>query len=93
VIVVKTGQHSLEMQSWHELYEAGGITVATSGGLQALEGRTLDTVLKQEPEDYQRYRQTWSSLRKQITDLIPQKGTPTKGHVKMLAGIITWIEP
>ena len=92
-ILIKYRKKTLNIRSWHELYEAGGKTVATSSGLEPLNGRKIETVLQNEPKEYQDFRSMWSKLRQQITGLIPQKETPAHGKVQMKAGIMSWQQP
>jgi hypothetical protein len=73
-IQLDDGRRRLRMQSWHELYEQHGKVVAGSHGLTALNGRSLEEVVKTEPEPYQKYRRTWSELRSRLAGLIPGAG-------------------
>ncbi len=80
-IQIDAGHRRLKMQSWHELYERGGKVVAASYGLTPLEGKTIESFLKTEPESYQKYRRIWSAIRTAITSFIPDSGNlldPTK---------------
>ena len=75
-ITVLHGRRMLAMCSWHELYEAGGRTVATTAGLEPLDGRQRDAVLAAEPAAYQHYRRVWAALRADLATLIPDHGEP-----------------
>jgi hypothetical protein len=92
-ILIKAGKHILRMESWHELEEVGGGVVSTQHGAEPLAGRKIEDVLKEEPLEYQKYRRVWKSIRQRLGALIPSKGKEDKGEVKMLHGVITWVEP
>jgi len=92
VIYVRSGKQQLNMESWHELYEAGGGLVATSLGLEPLSGRNLEDVLRNEPKDYRNYRATWTRIRYLIWALLPKEGAPVQGVVRMKAGAVSWDE-
>jgi hypothetical protein len=93
VIEVRAGRHVLKMASWHEMEEAGGDMVATSSGVEPLNGKTVESVLNQEPKKYQKYRRIWTGLRQRISALVPAGGTPDKGDIDLHHGIMTWVEP
>jgi hypothetical protein len=91
-ILVKSGKKQLKMQSWHELFEAGGKVVATKAGLVALEGRSRLAVLRKEPADYLHFRLAWSELRDSTSGLILSESKPIKGKLLMEAGRLSWQE-
>ncbi len=74
-LVVTTGTNVLSMESWHELAECKPNIIATSHGLECLEGRTREEVrAKEEDKDYILFRQVWDEVRSGILDLIPKEG-------------------
>ena len=86
VVFVKKGKQLLKMQSWHELYEERGMSVALERGLTPLGGRNIEEALKHESKDYQNYRATWKRIRGLVRGLIPKKSSPMKGTLSMKAG-------
>jgi len=91
-ILVKKATRQLQMDSWHELAEAGGGVVAHSCALTPLSNeRRLEMVRKESPE-YLYYRVVWGELRSLASSLIPSGSHPVAGHVLMKAGIMTWHE-
>jgi hypothetical protein len=91
-ILVRTSGKTLKMQSWHERYEAKGRVIATSSGLESLEGTTRLAVLKRQPAEYLYYRTVWSELRTAIQALLPARGTGVLGQASMLHAVLTWGE-
>ena len=89
-IVIRGKDHQLEMESWHELFESGGKTIAASHGLTGLNGKKLLPALAQEPAEYLHYRMTWLEIRLAAANLIPKAGTPTAGTATMKAGKLSW---
>lgn len=67
-------------RSWHEMAEQNSKVVAASGGmlsLTALDGKSREEFLKDDKEDYLKYRQMWERIRRAITSLLPEKGEET----------------
>jgi hypothetical protein len=91
-ILVKSGKKQLKMQSWHELYEAGGKVVATEGGLVPLEGRSRLAVLRKESAEYLHFRLAWSELRASTSALIPSESKAIKGKLLLEEGRLSWQE-
>jgi len=89
-LLVKFGKKQVEMQSWHELYEALGKAVAKRSGLVGLEGRRRLDVLRHEPAEYVGYRFVWSETRGRMMDLIPDESQPSRGQPVMEGGKISW---
>jgi hypothetical protein len=87
---VKTAKQSLEMGSWHELYEANGKVVATDHGLQGRGDKTKLAVLKEQPAQFLYYRMAWSDLRFLMVSLIPTNGQPVQGQLDFDAGYVFW---
>ena len=52
----------IRLESWHPLYESNGRLVATAGGLEALDGRKLEDVIKEQPKSYQQFRATFDRI-------------------------------
>jgi hypothetical protein len=92
-ILIRDGDKVLKMQSWHEVFESGGILIATSGGVTSLNGSKLLAALADEPSKYLAYRVAWLEIRLACTDLIPATGEPTTGNIKKRGGIARWVEP
>lgn len=80
-IAIDDGSRQLKLRSWHELSERNTNTVATANGLSSLSGRDRDELLKQQPDDYRRFRKTWSAVRQGIAALIPESGEPYTGTI------------
>ncbi len=91
-ILIKSGKQQLNMQSWHELFEDNGKTVATSHGIEALNGRRRVDVLAAEDSEYLHYRLVWAETRLLISSLVPTTSAPRKGQVLMKAGKMLWRE-
>jgi hypothetical protein len=71
------------------VYEANSDLVATSAGLELLDGRDRAAVLAAEPESYRRYRRIWGELRHRLTRLLPRDGEaarPLKFKLRWLTG-------
>lgn len=62
------------LASCHELFESNPNLVAFSGGVMALEGRTRDEVLANEPTEFLAFRRTWSEVKEAIRSALPQDG-------------------
>jgi hypothetical protein len=78
-IVIRQGQRRLEMRSWHELAERGTNLVALASGITLLRGRNRENLLQSEPPEYRRFRETWSEVRRAVSELIPETGEPYSG--------------
>jgi len=88
-IAIADGRRRLNMASWHEVYEANSDLVATSAGLEPLDGRDRAAVLAAEPESYRRYRRLWGEVRHRLTSLLPRDGEaagPLKFKLHWLTG-------
>ena len=64
------------MQSWHELFERNANAVVLSSGVSGLNGRNRKELLSREPEEYQRFRSVWSTVRSSLAAAIPKEGAP-----------------
>jgi hypothetical protein len=64
------------MESWHELFEQHSNLVATAQAVTSLDGRNRDEVLREQPQNYRQFRNTWSEVRDKVAELIPLKGDP-----------------
>ena len=91
-VLVKSGRGQVKMESWHELYEAGGKVVGTKGGLVPLAGRNRLAALAKEPTEYLHYRLAWSELRESASRLIPSESNPVAGKLLMEEGNLSWEE-
>lgn len=89
-ILVRTEGKELQMDSWHELYEANGKVIAADQGLTGLEGKKLLQALSEQPAEYLHYRLTWLQLRFEAAKLIPSSGNKTVGVPNMLHGKLSW---
>lgn len=75
-ISITDGEGRLQMDSWHELYEANSDLVATAHGLASLEGRDRTAVLAAQPAEYRRYRRVWTDIRTSLQAIIPTERRP-----------------
>ena len=57
--------------------------VVTAQGIGALDGKKREEVLEQQPEDYRRFRSTWSEIREAVAALLPQTGEPYEGKIQI----------
>lgn len=80
-IRVRSGKKVVELASWHELYERNPKTVATSHGLEGLDGRDRAELLKGDTKDYQEFRRLWLELRVFVKGLVPKEGAKFEGKV------------
>jgi hypothetical protein len=73
-MVIASGTRALTLESWHELAELDSHVIATSHGLQSLEGRTREEVRAEEKdEDYILFRRAWEEIRSALLDLTPKE--------------------
>lgn len=91
VIYIKSKDVVLEMESWHELYEAEGKVVATAAGLVPLGDRRRFDILAKEPADYLFYRWVWNELRLVATSLTPVTSKPIEGQLFFRKGDVYWL--
>jgi len=82
-IAIDDGRRRLKMQSWHELFEQKTNLVATAAGITPLRGQKREDVLQAQPEEYRRFRNTWSEIRQVVAALIPQTGTPYADEIPL----------
>src|SRR4029079_15729259 len=92
VILARSGDIELKMQSWHELYESGGKVLATDQGLGALGDHDRGELLRKAGPDYLFYRLAWNELRLAAASLIPAESKPITGNFKLRNGQALWIE-
>ncbi|MFI5378926.1 MAG: hypothetical protein ACHRHE_06500 [Tepidisphaerales bacterium] len=89
-IEVRLADRELHLSSWHELYEQNPQLVATSSGVESLGSRNRAAVLAAEPEEYQRFRRTWSDIRTTVRSWTPLEGEPFTGTIRFgLGGKLT----
>jgi hypothetical protein len=91
-ILVRTGGKALKIQSWHERSEANGRLIASSAGLEPLDGTTRLAALKRQPAEYLYYRAVWGELRAAIQGLLTARGTTVIGQARMVRTVMTWSE-
>jgi hypothetical protein len=92
VVYLRAKRDQLRMQSWHELYEAGGKVVATEAGLVPLAGRSRPEVLRGASAEFLYYRLAWSELRLAAAALVPAESQVVAGNFEIRKGKATWIE-
>lgn len=92
-ITFRDGDKQLRMESWHEIYEANGQTIAAESGLASLDDQKLLTALAEEPSKYLHYRMAWLELRLAAEQLIPKSGKETTGSAVMREGKLFWRFP
>jgi hypothetical protein len=82
----------LQLNSWHELFEANPETVVLSGSVQNLNGRDRAEVIAGDKPEFLAFRQAWSELKNDLFALIPPGD-----HQPLGPGILTfesvWIHP
>ena len=83
VIAIDDGRRRVRLESWHELFEQNTNLVATAGGITPLRGDKREDVLRQQPETYRRFRDTWSEVRQAVEALIPKTGEPYEGKIRI----------
>ena len=84
-IAIDDGKRRLKMESWHELFERNTNLVATANGIEPLAGRSRERVIQRQPAEYRGYRRTWSDIRQAVTAMIPEKGEPYDGEIRISA--------
>jgi hypothetical protein len=81
VIAIDDGRRKFTMRSWHEGFEQRTNLVVTALGVEPLGDRKREDVLRDQPEDYRRFRGTWAEIRQAVTALVPATGNPFEGKV------------
>ena len=61
-ITVTNGEETIVVRSWHPLYEKNKKVVVTSSGVESLNGRNRDEVLKADKEWYREARRVFDSM-------------------------------
>jgi len=74
VIRVCEPGRSFTMQSVHEIISNPNL-VATAYGVEALEGRSGEDVLSEQPAEYQLFRRTWDLVKTGTVEMLPASGT------------------
>jgi hypothetical protein len=77
-IAMAQGQRRVSMISWHEVFEQSPTCVATSAGVEVLNGRDREAVVAAEPESYRRFRRLWKETRDRLAALIPNSGSDAR---------------
>jgi len=80
-IEVRTADRALKLVSWHDLFEKNAKIVVTSKGVEALDGRSREAVLAEEPKEYVRFRRIWSDIRTTVKSWTPKDGEPYNGPI------------
>ncbi len=80
-VIISTGTFQLNMISVHEGIERDQDLVATTHGIENLQGRNRDQVLAGQPEQYRRFRAIWGQVKAAIRPLIPE-GCPEMARVE-----------
>ncbi len=70
-IVIQHDGERLCLRSWHQIYERPGKVVATSRGLESLNGRTVAEALKNDDPAYVRKRDTFDAI---VTECLSRRG-------------------
>ena len=83
-MIINDGHHRLTMESWHELFEQHSNLVATAQAVTSLDGRDRDEVLREQPQNYRQFRNTWSEVRNRVAELIPAKGDPYNDNLPIM---------
>jgi hypothetical protein len=60
-----------------------GFHLVTAGGITSLRGQKREDALQAQPEEYRRFRNTWSEIRQAVAALIPQTGTPYADEIPL----------
>ena len=84
-MTINDGKRQLTMRSWHEDFEQNSNSVATANGIESLGKRKQEEVLREQPEDYRRFRQTWSEIRQGVGAMIPENGQLYQGEITIPA--------
>jgi len=74
-IDIDLGNQKMKIASWHMFVDETK-SIALSRGIVSLGGRSAADMLAEEPPEYRRFLDSWSALRKDIRDLLPQSGEP-----------------
>ena len=82
-IAIGDGQRRLRLRSWHERFEQNTNLVALASGITSLQGRNRETLLREEPAEYRKFREVWSELRQAVAGLVPQTGVPYTGPIQI----------
>jgi len=77
-IVLCDGLDRVRLESWQELFETDENVVATSSGLRTLGGQSRSEILTEQPNDYRRFRETWTLIREASRQLIPDEEEPAE---------------
>lgn len=80
---LRSGKQQVELSSWHELFEENPKLIATSHGIEPLDGRKRDEVLRADTKEYQAFRQLWHDIRSFTKGLVPKEGKPYGKALKL----------
>ena len=89
-ILVRSGNKSLRMDSWHELFETDPRLVVRSCSVMSLDGKSRAEVLQAEPREFRHYRAVWSRIRQLAATLSPERVEPIEGALAMAKGEVSW---
>jgi hypothetical protein len=93
-VFIKSGDDEIKMMSWHELIDARDDRVATGSGVKFLkDGGRWSELHMESDEQHVFFRLIWAETRTKLTDLIPEKSSPTFGRPYVKDGLLYWREP
>jgi hypothetical protein len=81
VIEINLPDRRIRLSSWHDLFEQNQNLIATSRGIEPLNGRNRDNVLAREPKEYRRFRHLWADIRSTVESWLPLDGEPYTGDI------------
>lgn len=81
VMLILDQQKIMSLSSWHELYEGYANTVVTDAGVEALNGRSKESVLKQASPAYKEFLEAWSTIREVADSSVPHEGKENKNSI------------
>ena len=77
------GDKHTRVGTWHKLFETNPNLVVVNGGVTSLNGRNRADVIASDTKEFQEFRKLWSDLRSELAALLPKKGTPLGGPLKL----------
>lgn len=81
VIQIRLSDRSLKLASWHERFAQNPRVVVTSRGVESLDGRDPEEVLRFDAPEYYRFRKIWSEIRDAVRSWQPTRGEVFEGEV------------
>ena len=89
-IAVRTGDDYVELHSWHELFEQGGLGIGEHFGLTDLDSRNFYDTIANQPREHLLFRLRWYDARMAASHLRPAVGKPTSGSLVIENDVATW---